>query len=31
VLVDQLTALERGPLEEVKALRKCVLLEDALR
>ena len=24
VLVDQLTALERGPLEEVKALRKCV-------
>jgi hypothetical protein len=23
VLVDQLTALERGPLDEVKALRKC--------
>ena len=24
VLVEQLTALERGPLDEVKALRKCV-------
>jgi hypothetical protein len=28
--VDQLTALERGPLEEVKALRKCVFQQHAL-